>query len=216
MAEDKAHSLLPEEASAIFEMMVRQRRDVRHFRTDPLHDDDLAYLLEMANSAPSVGLSQPWRFVRILSATLRERLACHVDAQKTQAGSQYVGEQKKLYGRLKLHGLREAPVILAAFCEESTDKGQKLGAATMPETRRYSCVMAIHTMWLAAQAQGLGMGWVSILDPEFVRRELDVPEMWSLLGLLCLGRPAEQHDRPELERLGWERSAGFRQHVQYR
>ena len=190
--------------SAQFEALVRARRDIRHFRTDPIDESDVEWLLSMAHRAPSVGLSQPWRFVRIETEGLRERLALHVDAQVKEAGREYEGDQDKLYRSLKLHGLREAPVLFAVYCDDGTETGHHLGAVTMPEARRYSCVMAVHTLWLAARTRGIGMGWVSIMEAERVNAMLDVPASWECLGLLCLGRPESEEDAPELERRGWE------------
>lgn len=180
------------------------RRDVRHFQTRPLDEALLAYLLEQAAMAPSVGLSQPWRFVRVREdgrrsavRTIFER--CNADAlanqQETQAG---------LYARLKLAGLDQAPEQFAVFVEPEPEEGHGLGRATMPETVAYSSVMAIHTLWLAAAAHGIGLGWVSILDPQAVNEALDVPARWRLVGYLCLGYPSEASLVPELERLGWE------------
>jgi 5,6-dimethylbenzimidazole synthase len=151
-----------------------------------------------------VGLSQPWRFVRIETPALRERLAAHVDAQIVKAGQIYKGDEDRLYRSLKLHGLWEAPVLFAVYCDEGTETGHKLGAITMPEARRYSCVMAIHTIWLAARTRGIGMGWISILDRPTVDAMLEVPENWRCLGLLCLGYPESEEATPELERRGWE------------
>ncbi len=162
-------------------------------------------LLALAHSAPSVGLSQPWRFVRIVTPALRERLAAHVDDQVAKAGKIYDGNEDKLYRSLKLHGLREAPVLFAVYCDEGTETGHRLGAMTMPEARRYSCVMAIHTLWLAARIHGIGLGWVSIIDPATVDAMLEIPENWRCLGLLCLGYPVSEEATPELERRGWER-----------
>jgi 5,6-dimethylbenzimidazole synthase len=105
--------------------------------------------------------------------------------------------------------MREAPVQLAVFCDEATEQGMGLGAATMPETRRYSVVAAITQMWLAARARGLGLGWVSILDAEALARALSVPGDWKLVAYLCLGWPAEESDIPELERAGWETRRGL-------
>ena len=183
---------------------MHARRDVRHFLTDPLDEAEVERLLALAHSAPSVGLSQPWRFVRIETPALRERLAVHVDAQVESAGKVYRGDEDRLYRSLKLHGLREAPVLFAVYCDEGTETGHKLGAVTMPEARRFSCVMAIHTLWLAARTRGIGMGWVSILDREGVDAMLDVPAEWRCLGLLCLGYPITEEATPELERRGWE------------
>ena len=124
----------------------------------------------------------------------------------------YGGEKAALYAGLKLSGLAEAPVQLAVFADEETGAGAGLGRQTMPETLRYSAVLAVHTLWLAARAQGLGVGWVSILDPARVAETLDAPAAWSLVAYLCLGYPVEEHVDPELERFGWQaREAACRQ-----
>lgn len=103
--------------------------------------------------------------------------------------------------------MREAPVQLAIYCDESTLKGRGLGAGTMPEMRRYSVVSAVMQFWLYARAEGIGVGWVSILDPVALSRDLDVPADWKLVGYLCVGYPEEANDTPELERAGWEERA---------
>ena len=193
-----------------FAALVRARRDVRHFRPDPLDEAEVEELLALAHCAPSVGLSQPWRFVRIFAPHLREGLAAHVDGQSALAGKAYEGDRETLYRGLKLHGLREAPVIFAVYCDEATTAGHGLGAMTMPEARRYSCVMAVHTLWLAACARDIGMGWVSIIDSIAVDAMLEVPDEWRCLGLLCLGHALVQEDRPELERRGWEKRSDWR------
>jgi 5,6-dimethylbenzimidazole synthase len=108
------------------------------------------------------------------------------------------------YARLKLSGLDEAPCQLAVFADPETGQGHGLGRQTMPEMIQYSAVAAVHTLWLAARAEGIGMGWVSILDPEAVRAILDVPPNWRLIGYFCLGYPAAEDDTTELEREGWE------------
>ena len=207
---------IPPIDSAGFEALVRARRDIRNFRTDPFDEDDVEWLLAIAHRAPSVGLSQPWRFVRIQTPALREELALHVDRQVTQAGKEYEGDQADLYRSLKLHGLREAPVLFAVYCDDGTETGHHLGAATMPEARRYSCVMAVHTLWLAARSRSIGMGWVSILDPANVDAMLKIPESWHCLGLLCLGRPMQEDDAPELERKGWEQRTNWQSVVTHR
>ena len=109
---------------------------------------------------------------------------------------------------LKLSGMTDAPVQLAMFCDESTDKGAGLGAGTMPEMRRYSVVGAITHFWLTARSYGLGVGWVSILDPGQLARDLRVPEGWALVAYLCVGWPEAVSDTPELERAGWEDRRG--------
>jgi 5,6-dimethylbenzimidazole synthase len=177
---------------------------VRHFRRDPLPAGALEALLSLAVFAPSVGNAQPWRFVRIVDPTLRESLAAHVDTASEAAAAAFDLERATAYRALKLHGLREAPELVAVFSDEAPTAGHGLGVATMPEMLRYSTAMAIHTVWLAARAEGIGIGWVSILDPVTVHRLLAVPDNWRLVALLCIGYPAADHDVPELARRGWQ------------
>lgn len=198
---------------AELETLFAWRRDVRHFRTEPLPQGEIERLLELAQLAPSVGNAQPWRFVRIGSPTLREALADHVDAASARAAERYDIERAAAYRRLKLHGLREAPEILAVFSDEAPEAGHGLGRATMPEMLRYSTVMAIHTLWLAARVRGIGLGWVSILEPSPIAALLNVPTQWALVALLCLGWPSEPSDVPELERRGWQKRANWRTHI---
>ncbi len=180
------------------------RRDVRRFRGDPVAPGLIEELLADATLAPSVGYSQPWRFVLVETAERRAAVLENFRRSNRQALSAYAGERAKLYASLKLAGLVEAPVHLAVFCEENTAVGDGLGRQTMPETLRYSVVMAVYTLWLAARAHGLGVGWISILDAEEARRSLDVPVDWSLVAYLCIGYPEAEHAEPELARAGWE------------
>ncbi len=186
--------------------LLRWRRDVRHFRTDPLPDGLMDALLQRACLAPSVGFAQPWRFVRVQSPDVRARLSAHVDDCNTRAGAAYAEDPARGadYAALKLHGLREAPEVLGVFCDETTAVGHGLGRQTMPETLRYSVVCAVHTLWLAARARGVGVGWVSILEPAGVAQLLETPPAWRLVALLCLGYPEAASQQPELERCGWQ------------
>ncbi|HKF72402.1 MAG TPA: 5,6-dimethylbenzimidazole synthase [Stellaceae bacterium] len=185
--------------------LLTWRRDVRRFRADPLPEGLLEHLLEIAVLAPSVGLSQPWRFVLVEDVGRRAEVRANFERANAAALAAYEGEESQSYARLKLAGLDEAPVQLAVFADAGTAQGRGLGRRTMPEMIEYSTVTAIHTLWLAARAHGVGLGWVSILDPAAVARTLDVPEAWSLVGYLCLGYPREADDTPALERAGWER-----------
>ena len=180
------------------------RRDVRHFRTTPVSDDLIDELLDAAALAPSVGNSQPWRFVSVENETRRQKIRGIFSACNRQALEDYHGEKARLYASLKLEGLNQAPVQLAVFVDTTTTTGSGLGRKTMPETLQYSTVLAVHTLWLAARARGIGVGWVSIIDPEEVRRVLDVPASWELVGYLCVGYPVEEHAVPELVRQGWQ------------
>lgn len=191
-----------------FRRLCQWRRDVRRFRRDTLPEGALTRLIEGVGTAPSVGLSEPWRFVVVQSPRARAALIENFETANARALAGYRGERQRLYASLKLAGLGEAPGILAAFCDEEDKKGHGLGRQTMPEMRNYSVVCAVMQMWLAARAEGIGMGWISILDPDRVVRDLGVPVRWRLVALLCLGYPEEEHDDPELERAGWEPREG--------
>lgn len=181
------------------------RRDVRHFRQEPVDEALLMQCLDAFLTAPSVGLSEPWRVIRIQNPGPRAAALANFERCNAQALAGYDGEKAQTYSRLKLSGMRDAPEHLAVFCDDGTSKGSGLGAATMPETRRYSVVSAITLFWLAARARGLGVGWVSILDPGQLRRDLGASEQWSLVGYLCVGWPKEVSLTPELETADWER-----------
>jgi len=193
----------------VFRAQLRElliwRRDVRRFRTEALPPGTVERLIDMACLAPSVGLSQPWRFVIVdeparRRAVLEDFRSCNADALNS-----YADNLAAHYAKLKLAGLEEAPNQVAVFAEPATETGHGLGRRTMPEMIEYSVVAAIHTMWLAARADGIAMGWLSILTPGHINKVLDVPETWRLLGYFCLGYPQADSDTPELERAGWER-----------
>jgi 5,6-dimethylbenzimidazole synthase len=181
------------------------RRDVRRFRRDPLPGGTLEALIELACLAPSVGLSQPWRFVIVEDGERRAAIRQNFSACNAQALAAQSGDRAGLYAQLKLAGLDEAPCHLAVFADRATTQGHGLGRRTMPEMIDYSAVTAVHTIWLAARAQGIGMGWVSILDAQAVAALLDVPAAWKFIGYFCLGYPQADDTIPELEQSGWER-----------
>jgi 5,6-dimethylbenzimidazole synthase len=189
---------------AEFARLLAWRRDVRRFRRDAVPESLLDELIELTALAPSVGNCQPARWVRIDDSWRREGVEANFAAANRDALAAYASDRAGAYARLKLAGLREAPVHLAVFCDEATELGHGLGARTMPETRRYSAVCALHTFWLAARARGLGVGWVSILDPAPIAATLDVPVAWSFVAYLCVGWPEATHPTPELERFGWQ------------
>ncbi len=201
------------EFRAAFRDLILWRRDVRRFRRDPIDAGLMHSLLELASHAPSVGHCQPWRFVLVESAERREIIKSSFARANARALENYEGEQRAQYARLKLEGLEAAPVHLAVFADEATQVGSGLGRRTMPETLHYSVVGAVQTLWLAARAEGLGMGWISILEPEIVRSTLDVPASWTLVAYLCIGRPVDEHLNPELARSQWQpRLDAERQH----
>lgn len=186
------------------EALFRWRRDVRHFRTDALPIGLLDRLLEVADMAPSVGLSQPWRFVTVDDPARRKAVQVNFAACNAAALAAQDDARIMIYAQLKLAGLERAPCQLAVFVEPDPDQGHGLGRQTMAESVAFSAVIAIHSLWLAARAQGVGLGWVSILDPATMSGILDVPAHWRFVGYLCLGYPDTETDLPELEKQGWE------------
>ncbi|MDD9722229.1 5,6-dimethylbenzimidazole synthase [Sulfitobacter sp. PR48] len=187
--------------------LMRWRRDVRRFRREPVEAALLQRCLDTFGLAPSVGLSEPWRICRVTSDTARAQAIANFKAANAKALQGYDGDKAALYASLKLSGMEDAPEHLAIYCDDATPKGSGLGAASMPEMRRYSVVSAITMMWLTARSLGLGIGWVSILDPARLNRDLAIPEDWSLVAYLCLGWPEEDSLTPELETRGWETRA---------
>ena len=186
------------------------RRDVRRFRSDPVDPALVAALLEQACLSPSVGNSQPWRFVLVEDPARRAAVTENFRRANAEALADYAGDRAANYASLKLAGLAEAPVHLAVFADTETSRGHGLGRRTMPEMLAYSAVGAVQSLWLAARAAGLGVGWVSILDPAEAHAALDVPEDWKLVAYLCLGWPVEEHDDPELERADWQARGGLK------
>ena len=151
----------PDFRDELYELM-RWRRDVRHFRATPVDEALLMRCLDAFSHAPSVGLSEPWRIVCVESAKARAAARTNFEIANAEALSRYDGDQADNYAKLKLAGMDRAPVQLAVFCDEATTKGHGLGAGSMPEMRRYSVVSAVTLFWLAARAEGLGLGWVSV------------------------------------------------------
>ena len=200
---DAAPTFGPEFREKLLDLFV-WRRDVRRFRRDPLPTGALERLIGLAALAPSVGLSEPWRFVVVDQPAARAAIRASFEASNAEALAAQPGERAGLYARLKLAGLDDAPCQLAVFSDRSTAQGAGLGRLTMPETLDYSVVNAVHTLWLAARAEGIGLGWVSILAPARISEILDVPPDWVFIGHLCVGYPLKEDDTPALERAGWE------------
>jgi 5,6-dimethylbenzimidazole synthase len=186
------------------ETLIAWRRDVRRFSGRPIPPDLIEHLLDLAQLAPSVGNSQPWRWVQVESAEARADIRSSFLACNGQAMAAQSDERAQVYAALKLEGMDRAPLQFAIFCDLGTAQGHGLGRHTMPDMLEYSTVAMITTFWLAARAAGLGVGWVSILDPGQVAATLAVPETWRLVAYLCIGWPKEEHLDPELERFGWQ------------
>ncbi len=193
-----------ERAATPLEQLVRWRRDVRRFRTDAVPDALLDRVLHLADLSPSVGNSQPWRVLKVSDAEQRLAVRANFESSRSAAGNVYDGDKAQLYSSLKLAGFDAAPIHLAVFCDRGSQQGHGLGQQTMPEALEQSCACMITVLWLAAREAGLGLGWVSILNPQAVCQTLNVPADWKLVGYLLLGWPQEEHLDPELERHGWQ------------
>ncbi|PZN94290.1 MAG: 5,6-dimethylbenzimidazole synthase [Hyphomicrobiales bacterium] len=190
--------------AAQFAELLAWRRDVRRFRREALPEGLVERLLTQAELSPSVGHSQPWRWVRVADPAQRRAVQASFERCNAQALGDYEGERARLYASLKLEGMREAPEQIAVFCDHGTAQGHGLGRRTMPEMLDYSVVAAITQFWLAARVAGVGVGWVSIVEPELVRATLGVPPEWKLIAWLCVGYPEAESEVPELVREGWE------------
>jgi 5,6-dimethylbenzimidazole synthase len=188
--------------------LIAWRRDVRRFSVRPIPNELIDRLLEAADLAPSVGNSQPWRWIQVDSAEKRCDIRAEFRRANEEACRALPEERAGRYARLKLEGLDQAPLQFAVFCDRDTVQGHGLGRRTMPETLDYSTVAMITTFWLAARAAGLGVGWVSILEPGHVAAILGTPTAWKFIAYLCVGWPEEEHLDPELERFHWQRRTG--------
>lgn len=184
--------------------VLHWRRDVRHFLPDPIPDEILMRLRVAMDLAPSVGNARPWRVLQVDSPALRAGIIANFRDANAQAGAIYADEKRADYNALKLAGLNDAPVHLAVFTAQDPVEGLGLGRQTMPEMLTYSTVCAIHTLWLAARAENLGLGWVSILNPDAASWTLAAPANWRLTGYLCLGKAVFTDDTPLLDRAGWQ------------
>jgi 5,6-dimethylbenzimidazole synthase len=185
---------------------IRERRDVRRgFLPEPIPDELLHRLLEAAHNAPSVGLMQPWRFIVVRDLAVRRKVQEIFLKANEQAMMSYEGERQQNYAGMKLEGILEAPQNLCIVCDSQSSQGHQLGRRTMPETAIYSAVCAVQNLWLAARAEGIGVGWVSILEPNSLRNTLKIPEQITPVAYLCLGYVDAFSKEPDLERAGWEK-----------
>lgn len=193
----------PEQADVLNDIL-RWRRDVRHFLTDPVPEPVIDRLRAAMDMAPSVGNSRPWRVLRVEDPERRLRVQAIFEGCNLDAAAGFDDVTRSEYTRLKLAGLRDAPLHLAVFTETAPVEGRGLGRRTMPETLQFSTVMAIHTLWLVARAENVGVGWVSILDPAAVHALFSVPQTWAFTGYLCVGYAEFDDDRPLLHRAAWQ------------
>jgi 5,6-dimethylbenzimidazole synthase len=197
------HGFTDEQREGLYRA-IRERRDVRsQFLPDPIAPDILARLLQAAHHAPSVGFMQPWDFVVIDSLDIRRKVKALYEQANADAAGNYAGERAAQYRRLKLEGIIDSPINLCITCDRQRGGPHVLGRNTMLETDLFSTCLAVQNLWLAARAEGIGVGWVSIVDPVLLAQTLELPAQVYPVAYLCLGYVSEFLPKPELEIAGW-------------
>jgi 5,6-dimethylbenzimidazole synthase len=184
---------------------IYSRRDIRDFRPDPVPVAVLRRILDAAHHAGSVGLMQPWNFLILRSIEIRRRVHEVFQAENARAAERYTGDRRALYDSLKLQGILDSPLNLVVTCNRDQKGPHVLGRNSIRDSDIYSTCCAVQNLWLAARAEGVGVGWVSILDSAAIAEILGLPEGVMLVAYLCVGYPVEFADRPLLERVGWEK-----------
>ncbi|BCE01687.1 5,6-dimethylbenzimidazole synthase [Marinicellulosiphila megalodicopiae] len=193
-----------QQESDLLASIMQSRRDVRgnHFIDKPLEDTVINQILNAAQLAPSVGFSQPWEFVLIQDQSTKDQVVESFNQENQKAQRQFEAQQQSKYTKLKLEGIKESALNIAVFYSPSNEP--VLGQTSMPEMGKYSVVCAIQNMWLMARSLNVGMGWVSILNPQTVKSLLNAPDHLELVAYLCVGYVDEFLEKPELEQLNWK------------
>lgn len=197
-------AMAPPTRDALYDV-IGARRDVRRFRPDPVGPEVLDRVLAAAHAAPSVGHSQPWRFVVVRDPALRDRAAVLTDRERLRQAAQLEPDAGARLLDLQLEGVRDAPLGVVVCCDRRVPAAGVLGRATFPDADLWSCAAAIQNLWLAARVEGLGLGWVTLFRPDELAALLGLPAGVVTLGWLCLGWPDERPPAPGLERAGWSR-----------
>ncbi|MCM2399228.1 5,6-dimethylbenzimidazole synthase [Rhizobium sp. S95] len=199
----RAGAFSAQERKAVYRA-IRSRRDVRdQFLPDPLPDELIWRLLQAAHDAPSVGFMQPWNFLVVRDAARREAVWQAFCRANDEAAAMFSGEQRQSYQRLKLEGIRKAPVGICVTCDPTRGGPVILGRTHNPRMDSYSTVCAVQNLWLAARAEGVGVGWVSIFHQDDLRSVLSIPDHVEIIGWFCLGYVDQLFDQPELAVRGW-------------
>jgi nicotinate-nucleotide--dimethylbenzimidazole phosphoribosyltransferase len=192
-----------DETVAALHAVIGARRDVRRYRPDPVPSPVLRQVLGAGHQAPSVGHSQPWRFIVVSAQATRDRAALLADRERLRQADLLTAERRAMLLDLQLEGIREAPVGVVVACDRRTPPAGVLGRASFADADMWSCACAVQNMWLAARAAGLGLGWVTLFQPADLAGLLGLPDGVATLGWLCLGWPDERPPSPGLERRGW-------------
>jgi 5,6-dimethylbenzimidazole synthase len=196
------HAFSPEERAAVYRA-IAERRDMRHFAGGEVAPELLTRLLQAAHQAPSVGLMQPWRFIRITRPDLRDAIHGLVEAERVRT-AEALGERSDDFMRLKVEGIRDCAELLVAALMDGRE-AHVFGRRTLPQMDLASLACALQNLWLAARAEGLGMGWVSLFDPVALAELLGMPAGSQPVAVLCLGPVSEFYDKPMLVQEGWAR-----------
>jgi 5,6-dimethylbenzimidazole synthase len=204
----------PQEIAAVYRVMS-MRRDMRHFLPDPLDDGLMGRLLGAAHMAPSVGLMQPWRFIRVRDPGLRARIHALVEAERLKT-AQALAEREDEFMRLKVEGILACGELLVAALGNDRER-HVFGRRTMPDMDLASVACAIQNLWLAARVENVGMGWVSLFDPEALRQLIHMPEGSRPVAVLCLGYVPAFYPRPMLEDVDWAHRSDLKNmvHIDY-
>jgi len=199
-----------------FYKAIYSRRDVRsHFTPEPIDDKVLAKILNAAHHAPSVGFSQPWNFILIKSQKTKNKIKESFDIEHSRASEKVDGSKKSEYLALKLEGIIESPVNICVTYDPTKFGPFVIGRTSIPETGIYSVCCAIQNMWLSARAEGIGLGWVSILSNEILKKELELPEHIIPIAYVCLGHVTNFETKPDLERAKWLPRLGLDEVIYY-
>ena len=201
-----SHEFNPEQKQGVYRA-IYQRRDMRHFLPDAVDADILQKLLAAAHAAPSVGMMQPWRFIRVTDTGLRNDLQQLAEEERVQT-AKALGEREDEFMRLKVEGILDCGELLVIGLMDQREK-YIFGRRTLPEMDMASVACAIQNMWLAARAEGLGMGWLSLFDPDQLRDLLQMPEDSKPVAIICLGHVEQFYEEPMLAQEGWIRSGSL-------
>lgn len=183
---------------------IMQRRDIRaQFTSEPVPDELLDKLLRAAHHAPSVGFMQPWNFLVVRDPKTKGQVHQGFQAAHGESAEMFSADKKEQYQGFKLEGIRESPVNLLITCDRARTGPVVIGRTVQPEMDLYSTVCAVQNLWLAARAEGVGVGWVSIIHEEVLRKIFNLPESVVVIAYLCIGRVSHFPEMPELEKAGW-------------
>jgi len=192
----------PEKRDGVYEAIYK-RRDIRHFLPRPIDPSTLGRVLNAAHHAGSVGYMQPWNFIVIDEPEIKQKVAGLFSVANEKAAQRFQGERQELYKSLKLEGITDAPINICITCDRTRFGPHVLGRDSIPETDIFSTCCAVQNLWLAARAEGLAVGWVSILSQEELRKTLNIPEHVFPVAYLCVGHTESFYEKPMLETAGW-------------